>query len=172
MATNGFVQVAPDSTGKRIDNDELVVSGSVVYRQRIRLSGTSDTALAEVLSTVPASNEFGVVVRPIPSSASQPVSAGQTTSAGTPAGFTVSTSATILAAANSNRKAIVITNNGAGKLYLGHTNGVTASGAAMGLQVPAGGSYSDSGFGLYIGDLYGIYDAVAASQNVSVSERV
>jgi hypothetical protein len=41
----------------------------------------------------------------------------------------------------------------------------------MGLQVPAGGSYSDSGFGLYTGALHGIYDAVAASENVSVSER-
>jgi hypothetical protein len=65
----------------------------------------------------------------------------------------------------------VITNNGTGTLYVGHTSGVTASGAAMGLIVPPGSCYSDSGFGLYTGDLYGIYDVVSAIHNVSVSER-
>ena len=94
-----------------------------------------------------------------------------TTSLGTPAGFTVSTTAVLLAALNANRKSLVITNNSTGKLYLGHTSGVTSSGAAMGLLVPSNGSYTDSGFGLYIGDMYGIYDASAGAQNVSVSER-
>jgi hypothetical protein len=94
-----------------------------------------------------------------------------TSTAGTPAGFTVSTSAVLLAALNTSRKSIIVTNNSTGKLYLGHTSGVTTSGANMGLVVPAGGSYTDSGFGLYTGTLYGIYDTAAGSQNVSVSER-
>lgn len=104
--------------------------------------------------------------------ASFPVTASlATTTAGTPAGVTVSTAATLLKASNANRKAIIITNNGVGNLYIGHTNAVTASGANMGLILPPFGAYCDSGAGLYTGDLYGIYDQVAAAQNVSVSER-
>ena len=91
--------------------------------------------------------------------------------AGTPAGFTVSTSALLLAASNTNRLAIVITNNGTSNIFIGHTSGVTSSGAAMGLKLVPGGSYQDSGYGLYTGDLYAIGDAAAASENVSVSER-
>lgn len=85
---------------------------------------------------------------------------------------TVSTSAVLLAAANPLRLSIVITNNGTGDLYVGHSGAVTSSGAAMGLLVGSKASYSDSGFGLYLGPLYGIYSASASSQNVSVSERV
>jgi hypothetical protein len=83
----------------------------------------------------------------------------------------VSTSSALLAASNASRAAIVITNNGSGNLYIGHTSGVTSSGALMGLLISAGSSYEDSGDGLYTGDLYGIYSAVSASENVSVSER-
>ena len=39
MATgDGFVQVAPDSTGKKIDNSELTVNALLVERQRIVIS--------------------------------------------------------------------------------------------------------------------------------------
>jgi len=93
------------------------------------------------------------------------------TIAGTPAGKTVSTTALSLAAANTSRKSIIITNNSTGRLYIGHTSGVTTSGATMGLLVMPYGSYSDTGVGVYTGDLYGIYSVTAASQNVSVSER-
>lgn len=96
----------------------------------------------------------------------------QTTIEGTPSGVVVSTSAVLIKASNQNRKSIVITNNGSRTLYLGHTSAVTTSGATMGLAVRAGGSYQDSGDGLYTGDIYGIYGAASASQNVSVSERV
>lgn len=91
--------------------------------------------------------------------------------AGTPAAVTVSTTAVLLKASNAARKAILISNFGAAILYIGHTSGVTASGAATGLAVWPGGAYFDSGDGLYTGDLYGIYSAAAGSQNVSVSER-
>lgn len=95
----------------------------------------------------------------------------QTTTAGAPASVTVSTSAVSLAASNANRRSIIITNNSTGNLFIGHSNAVTSSGAAMGLIIPPYGAYSDSGHGIYTGDLYGIYSAAAASHNVSVSER-
>ena len=91
--------------------------------------------------------------------------------AGTPAGITVSTSAVLLAASNANRRSIIITNNGMGNLFVGGSSGVTASGSAMGVLVKPGGSYSDAGYGLYTGDVYGIYDTVSSSQNVSRWER-
>lgn len=97
--------------------------------------------------------------------------APRTSTAGTPAGFTVSNSATLVAASNANRRALVAVNFGSSNIYLGHTNAVTTSGAATGLKLVPNGSYQDSGDGLYTGDLYAIGDAVSASQNLSVSER-
>lgn len=94
-----------------------------------------------------------------------------TTTSGAPLGVTVSTTAVLLAASNTDRKSIIITNNGTGTLYIGHDNTVSSSGAAMGLLVQSKCSYTDSGFGLYTGDLWGIYSAASASENVSVSER-
>ena len=99
------------------------------------------------------------------------VGANDPTTAGTPAAVTVSTSAVLLKASNAARKSILITNNGTTPVYLGHTSGVTASGAAMGLLLAPAGSYSDSGFGLYTGDLYAIGAAAVAAENVSISER-
>ena len=83
----------------------------------------------------------------------------------------VSTTAVQLASSNVARKALVVTNNGSGTLYLGIDSSVTSSGVASGLAVTAGGSYSDSGFGMYIGPLWGIYSASASAQNVVVSDR-
>lgn len=98
-----------------------------------------------------------------------------TATAGTPAGVTVSTatgaSTVVLKAVNAARKAIIITNAGVGDLYVGHTTAVTTGGATMGLIVSPRGAYMDSGFGLYTGDLYGVYSIVSTTQNVSVSER-
>lgn len=35
MTTNAFIQIAPDSTGKKVDNALLTLSGTQVYRQRV-----------------------------------------------------------------------------------------------------------------------------------------
>ncbi len=158
---DGYVQVTPDHQGKKIDAEELTVGANTVQRQRIQIAGAGAAEIAGVKNSAPGATDYGSVVRPIP----------LPSTAGTPAGVTVSTSAVSLKASNANRRAIVITNNGVGNLYIGHTSGVTSSGANVGLIVPPFGSYTDSGDGLYTGDLYGIYDQASAVQNVSVSER-
>jgi len=96
---------------------------------------------------------------------------GERSTAGTPAGFTISTAAVLVAASNASRKAILMVNFGSSNIYIGHTNAVTTSGATAGLKLVANGSYQDSGDGLYTGDLYAIGDAVSAIQNLSASER-
>ena len=64
---DGIVQVAPDSTGKKVDATELTVNSQTVERQRVNLADPSAAAgLASVLNTAPAS-EYGLVTRNIPS---------------------------------------------------------------------------------------------------------
>lgn len=43
MAADGFVQVPPDSTGKKIDNVELVVGANTVERQRFVVGAVDPT---------------------------------------------------------------------------------------------------------------------------------
>lgn len=83
----------------------------------------------------------------------------------------VTTTAVRLVGTNVARKALLIANNGNGGLYIGHDSSVTSSGATMGVLVSSTSSYSDSGFGTYIGELWGIYDAASSSYNVTVVDR-
>ena len=66
MATDGYVQVAPDSTGKKIDNSELTVGADTVERQRVIIAGANDVQLADVLNTQAKGTEYGLVVRNLP----------------------------------------------------------------------------------------------------------
>jgi len=86
------------------------------------------------------------------------------------AALIVSTAAVCLARANAGRLSLLISNTGTGSLFIGNTSAVTASGAGLGRKVPTGQSFSDSGFGVWPGERWGIYDAVASAQNCSVSE--
>ena len=88
---------------------------------------------------------------------------------GVAVGVTVTNTATLILAANTARKAFILTNNGANNLYVSGTSAVTSSGAAMGLIVKPGGSY-DGPPCIYDGTIYGIYEVSASSQNVSVIE--
>jgi len=95
------------------------------------------------------------------------------TTQGTPASVIVSdTPAVLLAASNANRKSILISNNGIYNIFLGHDSSVTTSGTTMGILLAPKAIYSDSGFGLYTGDIYAICTNAVVSENVSVSERV
>ena len=87
---------------------------------------------------------------------------------GKPRSVTVSTSAVRLADSNMSRRALAITNNGSGTLYVGTDQNVASSGATMGLAISATGSLNDSGFGTYLGEWWGIYSAVASVQNVCI----
>lgn len=58
------VQVAPDSTGKKIDNSSLTVGANTVYRQRTNISDpTTAAAIASVLNAAPGGTEYALVVR-------------------------------------------------------------------------------------------------------------
>jgi hypothetical protein len=62
--SDGVVQVAPDSTGKKIDTSELTVNAQTVERQRVNLSDpTVAAALAAVKNADPASNDYALAVR-------------------------------------------------------------------------------------------------------------
>jgi hypothetical protein len=64
--TAGVVQVQPDSTGKKIDTNELTVGANTVERQNISISDpTSATQIAAVASSSPAGTESGLITRPI-----------------------------------------------------------------------------------------------------------
>lgn len=62
---DGIVQVAPDSTGKKMDTEELTVGANTVQRERVQISGAVAAAIAKVLNADPASADYGLVVRPI-----------------------------------------------------------------------------------------------------------
>src|ERR1700682_3543328 len=97
---DGVVVVAPDSTGKKIDNSEIAVGANTVERQRINIADpTSATAIATVTAanalkidgsavTQPVSGTFWQATQPVSGTfwqATQPVSiaAGVTANAGT-----------------------------------------------------------------------------------------
>ena len=65
--SDSFVQVAPDSTGKKVDVSQLTVSAQTVERQRMVIADDATAAaLAAVLNTAPVGTEYGLVVRPQP----------------------------------------------------------------------------------------------------------
>lgn len=64
--TDGVVQVAPNSTGAKIDMSELTVSAQTVERQRVIISSDATAAgLADVTNAPPASTAYGLPVRPV-----------------------------------------------------------------------------------------------------------
>lgn len=74
---DGLVQVAPDSTGKKVDTTEIVVGANTVERQRVVISGSTATGLVDTLASAPAGTEIALPVREVG------VTQGSTTSAQT-----------------------------------------------------------------------------------------
>lgn len=62
---DGFIAVPPDSTGKKLDTEQLTVNGIIVQRERDQIAGSLEDEIAAVLNTDPAGNAYGLVVRPI-----------------------------------------------------------------------------------------------------------
>jgi hypothetical protein len=60
---DGFVQVAPDSTGKMLDTESLTVGVNTVHRQREQVVGAAAAEIARVMNTAPASTDYGLVTR-------------------------------------------------------------------------------------------------------------
>jgi len=135
-------------------------NGYVIISPTSTLSVTGTLAVAGVVGISGTVAINGTV-------SAQPI----TSSSVTGGGLTCSVAAVTLAAANANRKSIIITNNGSGSLYIGETSTVASSGANMGLLVPTNGMYSDSGFGVFTGQLFGIYSVTSTSENIAVRDR-
>ncbi len=152
--------------GVDLDAADLVgagPSGQDIFRERVQITGAALAEVSRVINTAPVGTEYALATRNIP----------QSSTLGSPTGIVVSTAAVLVQASNVSRKSIVITNNAStGNVYIGKTNAVTASGVTMGVILePNGGSYNDSGEGIYTGDIYAISDTVTAVANVSSWER-
>jgi hypothetical protein len=63
---DGIIQVDPDSTGKKVDTEQLTVGANTVERQRGQVAGALAAEIAAVLNANPTT-EYGLVVRNIPS---------------------------------------------------------------------------------------------------------
>ncbi len=56
---DSFTQVPPDSTGDKIDTEQLTVNAQTVERQRIQIAGTADTDIAPVDATAGLKVDLG-----------------------------------------------------------------------------------------------------------------
>ena len=61
--SDGVLRVPPDSTGKRLDTEELVVSALTVQRERMQIAGAVDVEIARILNTDPAAADYALVTR-------------------------------------------------------------------------------------------------------------
>lgn len=150
MADN--VQITA-GTGTTISTDDAGANGQV---QRVKLTYSADGDATHIPADV-----NGLLVNPTLERATT----------GDASGVTVSTSAVQILASNTSAKNRIISNNGTTNIYISRQNTVTATGAAMGILLKPGGTYCDSGIDIYTGAIYGIGDAVSASQNVAAWER-
>ena len=89
----------------------------------------------------------------------------QTTSTGTTGQVTVGTTATLVAAANSNRRALIIVNNSGNSVYIGIDNTVTTT---TGVELPTGAVLNVSR--LFEGYTGAIYAIAAVSSTISYIE--
>jgi len=148
--------------GTNLDTESFISGGNTLHRERIQVTGAVLLEIARVQNSVVARTEYALVTRNIP----------EVATAGDPAGITVSMVAVLVAAANAARKSIIISNNSvASNMFFGSTAAVTTSGVTMGIRIAPGGMYTDSGDGLYTGDIYAIGSVAAAAPNASRWER-
>ncbi len=130
--SDDYIQAPPDSTGKRLDNESLVVGGRTVYRQRIINADPYDTAgFARVKNNRPASNDYGLVTRDANYSANGAVSL-----------VASSASAVILLAANPLRLNAMFVNDSNQVLYLYFSAAGTVSAANWSIKLLPGDIWS------------------------------
>lgn len=128
---------------------------------------TTGNGFLGTLASIVSSSKAQVDIITMPTATVAPVVSNSVSSLA----LTVTTAVVTLAAAYTGRKSIVITNNSGGNLYVGETSTVAASGANTGILVPAFSTYTDSGHGVYTGQLFGIYSTAMTSINVSIRDR-
>ena len=169
MATySGFLTVtgpAPATTVGTVDFAAMT-QGRAVY---VNLRDEGGSPLGVTLPAPGTTPDAPVYTRRADSEP-QPVRGAPTTYE-EPSALIVSTTAVRLVRSNPARGSLIITNNGSGSLYIRRTSDVTSSGAGMGVLLYPGGAYTDSGDGVYTGELWGIYSSSSTVQNVAVCDR-
>ena len=63
---DSFTQVAPDSTGDKVDGDELTVGANTVIRQRVQVAGAAAAEIVDVANAEPGASDYGIVARTLP----------------------------------------------------------------------------------------------------------
>jgi hypothetical protein len=66
--SDSYTQVAPDSTGDKIDTEELTVNSQTVQRQRVELAGAAAAEILKIRNSRPISTDYAAIVRPMPTS--------------------------------------------------------------------------------------------------------
>lgn len=64
--SDSFIQVQPDSSGKKVDTEQLTVNGQTVEREREQIAGKADTEIVEVKNAEPSTSHHGMVTREAP----------------------------------------------------------------------------------------------------------
>lgn len=151
MPTSNYVQVAPNSSGLKVDTSELTSGANTVERQNVCIA---DPSTAANVATVTAAGALTVVTTtPIATS----------TSALTNVTATI-TSTTILAA-NSARKNAIFFNDGGGNLYLGFTASAVAT-TSYSVKIPAAGLF-EMPSPVWTGQVTGIWDVASGTLRVT-----
>lgn len=61
---DSFIQVPPDSTGRKLDTSGITVGANSVERERMNIADpTLDVGLAKVTNTTPGGSDYGLVAR-------------------------------------------------------------------------------------------------------------
>lgn len=63
--SDSYVQVRPDSTGKKVDAEIVSIGADTVVRQRIVLTGAGAAEIARIVNTDPTGTEYALLVRTI-----------------------------------------------------------------------------------------------------------
>ena len=145
---DGIVQLAPDSTGKKVDTSEIAVGTNTVERQRIVLADNSAAA------------NFALV----DSNGSLSFKQNSSTSAVTSVAGAITS--TLLLASNANRRAFYITNEAAVGQILYITFGATASVTSYTEYLNPGDTLTPDP-ACYTGAINGIWTATGAFARIT-----
>jgi hypothetical protein len=69
--SDSFVTLPPDSTGKSLDTEQLIVGINTVQRERMQITGSADVEIVGVTNTDPAGTEYSLLVRLIETRSAQ-----------------------------------------------------------------------------------------------------
>lgn len=61
---DSYIQMPADSTGKKVDTEQLTVGANTVERERIQVTGAAAAEIARVVNAQPAATDYGLVVWP------------------------------------------------------------------------------------------------------------